>query len=400
VSAEESSPLEGAREYELDRPLRIKLIVIGVALVAIIAAYAYTGTGDRSLDIAAAELISQQQEDGLVCCIVHHEHDGEPYLLVVTRELEGEYRRVVLRVMEFTESGAPREINAIGSPFNGLLPIRFSVVDHIAYIPLHGEDGSGVWTVDLSDPAWPSDAGFVDTGDGVARQLTADGDLLAINHTSELALVDISDRTVPRPVFRIEQPESGVMTVRLLEDILFVNDAVLDEFRLFDVSNPETPALLVSHRNPDGPGELEIEFGAEGAPERLDQSAMPSKYLDFVVDRNAELVYIAASDLGLRLLDISDAADPRIVADMDAPDRVVRVALHGDRLYLLGASEGDWLRLTYSIHIVDISDRTAPEIIQSINGVISEPGIQAFTASDDRLFVGLFESLLVFDVSE
>jgi hypothetical protein len=32
--------------------------------------------------------------------------------------------------------------------------------------------------------------------------------------------------------------------------------------------------------------------------------------------------------------------------------------------------------------------------------VLTEPGIQAFTVADDRLFVGLYETLLVFDVGE
>jgi hypothetical protein len=399
VSAEESSPLEGSR-YEPERSMRTKLIIIGVALVFVMAAYAYVGTRDRSLDIQDPALISQQQEDGLICCVTEFNHDGETYLAVVTRELEGEFRTVVFRVMEFDENGSPEEINAIGSPFEGLLPTRFSILDETAYVPVDGESGSGVWIADLSDPAWPESADFLETGEGTSRQLAADGDVLAINHTDSLTIVDISDRRDPQIASQLHQPESGIVSLKMNNGRLIVNDTANDEFRIYDLSNPGAPEHILLHENPDGSGELTFELGAEDPADRLDQTAIPSRYLDFtVVD---DLVYLAASDLGLRMLDIADSDSPEIIGDLTLPDRAVRVAERGDRLYVLGASEGNVDELTYAIHIIDISDRTDPRLIETINGILSEPGIQAFSVSEseDRLYVGLYETLLVFDISE
>jgi hypothetical protein len=398
LSAEESSPLEGTGRYDPERSMRTKLIIIGVALLCIMGAYAYLGTRDRSLDVETDALIFQQQEDGLICCTVPYQHNAQSYLLLVTRELEGEFRRVAFRVMELDETGAPREINAIGSPIDGLLPTRFAVVDQTVYVPLNGPDDAGVWAIDLSDPAWPETLGFIPTGDGIARQLAAAGDRLAINHTDEIAVLDISTPADPSVVSRIEQAESGFINLKVVDARLFVNDAVHDELRVFDLSTADNPTEMITHRNPDGPGELEIEFGPDTAEDWLDQSVMPSKYLDFVVDD--ELIYLAASDLGVRVLDIADPDNPEIIVDVELPDRASRIAQSGDRLYVLGASEGNVQQLTYAIHTLDMSDRSEPVHVDTINGILAEPGIQAFSAHDNRLFVGLYESLLVFDVGE
>lgn len=402
MSTEESSPLSGTSQeyYNPERSIRSKLIIIGVAILFILIAYAYVGTRDRSLDIDDPALISQQQEDGLICCILEFDSGGQPHAIVITRELEGEFRTVVFRVMTLNDDGSPEEINAIGSPIPGLLPTRIALVDDTAYVPIDGEGQSGVWAVDLSDPAWPEDAGFTSTGDGISRQLAADGDRLAINHTSTVAILDITDRTSPEVRSELEQPESGIVTLKMAGERLIVNDTVNDEFRVYDLSDVDTPEQIALHQNPDGTGELEFELGAETPEDRLDQVAIPSRYLDFLIDDG--LAYLAASDIGIRMLDLGGADEPEIIGDLALPDRAVRVAQHGDRLFVLGASPGNVEELTYSIHIVDISDRTNPEVVETINNILSEPGIQAMTVSADgqRLYLGLYESLLVFDISD
>ncbi|TVR74102.1 MAG: hypothetical protein EA415_06505 [Sphaerobacteraceae bacterium] len=398
MSAEESSPVTGS-SYEPESSMRSKLVIVGVALLFVLGAYAYVGTRDRSLDIEASALVSQQQEDGLICCFEWIEHEGEPLLLVITRELEGQYRTVVIRVMEVEEDGSFNEINAIGSPFPGMLPTNFSVVDETAYIPLEGEEGSGVWAVDLSDPAWPETVGFTETADGITRQLSADGDLLAINHTSQFALVNISNRHQPEVISRIEQPESGVISLELIDQRLFVNDAVNDEFRIYHLDTSDEPTSEMVLRNPDGTGEVVFSFGAEDAEDRLNLTAPAGKFLSFRVD--GDLVYLASSDLGVQILDVSNTESPEVIARLELPDRAVRLARDGDRLYVLGASEGTYDELTYTIHTVDVSNPEAPELLDTIDGFQTEPGIQTLTATGDgRVVLGLFESILVFDVSE
>lgn len=398
MSAEESSPLEGTGRNDPERSIRTQLVIVGVALLFVLAAYAYVGTRDRSLDIESDALISQYQENGLVCCMVPYDVDGETYLLVITRELEQEFRRVVFRVMEFDEEGSPSEINAIGSPFDGLLPTRFSVVDQTVYVPLDGESSAGVWQIDLSDPAWPEDAGFIETGEGTTRQLAADGDLLAIHHTDEIAVLDISSRGDLEVVSRLEQPESGVVSMNLIDTTLYINDTVSDGFRVYDLGDPGEPVEYARHQNPDGPGELGFDFGVEDAAARLDQSVMPGKYLDFVVD--GDLIYLAASDLGLRVLDLGDPDNPEIIGELELPARAARIVQQGDRLHILGVSEGNVDQLTYTIHSVDISDPRDPQAVSTIDGILTEPGIQVLTAVDERLVVGLYDSILVFDVSD
>jgi hypothetical protein len=399
VSSEESSPLEGATRPE--RSLRQTIAIAAFSLVAILAIYAYVGTRDRSLEIDHAALVYQQQVDGLICCAIYHEAADNAYLLVLTRELEGEFRQVVMRVMQMDEHGRPEEVNAVGSPFDSLLPTSVSMVEDILYVPLYGPDQAGVWTVDLSDPKWPNSSGFVATASGVSRQLTAtEGGLAAINHTEEIVLLDISDPSAPEPVSRLDQRVSGFVGLELHDSRLYINDGDSDRIRIVELSDPTAPIEIGEHINPDGPGKVPIALGVLDAAERLDATAIPGRYLDFAVAGN--LVYVAASELGLQVLDVSDSEDTHTVATLETPDRAIRVALaeSGDRLYALGGSEEDRDRLSYAIHVIEISDPANPAIIETIDDIVSEPGLQAFTSGGDYVFVGLNETLLVFDVGD
>lgn len=398
VSAEESSPLEGSAGSGPERSLRIKIVIIAVALLFIIAAYAYVGTrGDTTPEIGHEAAVAQEDIEGLVCCTAVHAHQGSEYLLLVSREVENEYRRVAFRVMELAADGTPTEVNAIGSPFDSLLPTGFAVRGDTAYVPLHNEDQSGIWTVDLSDPEWPEDAGFTQTSAGVTRQLAAGGEVLAINHTDEIVVADISDGRDPEPAARIDQPSSGAIQLQVDDRVLYVNDFENDQVRVYDLSDPAEPDELGVHENPEGTGELPIEFGAADAQDWLDQTAYPGKYLD--VDVEDGYGYIAASDNGLRVLDLAAPGEAEVVAELETPDRVIRVAVAGDRLYILGGSAGDIERLTYAIHIVDISEPESPELVSTINDMLVAPGLQSFGAGGGYVFAGLGEALLVFEPS-
>jgi hypothetical protein len=300
VSSEEISPLEGATKPE--RSMRQTLAIAAISLAVILGIYAYVGTRDQSLDIAHAALLFEEQLDGLVCCSVYHETGDAEYLLVITRELGREFRQVILRVMQLDEEGRPEEINAIGSPFDSLLPTSFAVVEDVVHIPLFGDAQAGVWSIDVSHRAWPESIGFVHTGAGFSRQLAAsDEGLVAINHTEKIVLVDVSNPHDSDIVSQMEQPVSGSIGLQLNDARLYVNDGDADVIRIVDVSDWFAPMEVGSPVNPDGPGEVPIELGVLDAAERLDATAIPGRFLDFAVD--GELLYVAASDLGLNIID-------------------------------------------------------------------------------------------------
>ncbi len=396
MSGEESSPLEGTDRFDPERSLRTKIIVLFAALVLIIAAYSYVGTRDRSLDIEHRALISQQQEDGLICCIQTLTHGDESYLIMLTRELESEFRTVVLRVMELQDDGTPREINAIGSPFPSQVPISFAVIDRTAYIPVYGEDEAGVWIADLSDPERPETLGFAETGSGVSRHLAGEDGLLVVNHTDELAIVDLTSDSGPERRATIDREPSGSLGMTLNDGLLYVNDTALDVFHVYDLREPGSPESLATVPNPDGPGEFRVEFGVMDAADRLDASVMPDKYLDFAVD--GDRIYVAASNLGVRVLEWPEQGDPAVIDEFDLPGRAVRVSVSAGRLFVLGATAATTDEISYSIHTVDISDPERPELVDTIEEIVAEPGLQVLLVSEDRAFLGVNDTLLVFDI--
>lgn len=69
--------------------------------------------------------------------------------------------------------------------------------------------------------------------------------------------------------------------------------------------------------------------------------------------------YVAASDVGLVVVDVSDPFAPQIVASLDTPGSARNVTVVGDRAYVADYDQG--------MHIVDISDPSSPAIVGSVD---------------------------------
>ncbi len=110
------------------------------------------------------------------------------------------------------------------------------------YRKRHIVDESGLWVVDVRNPAEPLPLGFLSMGDAFLEDITVAGDyayLAAL--TDGLIIVDISDPTQPVLVGGHATPE-GAYGVAVEEQIAYTMDR--SNVQVFDVANPAKPVRI------------------------------------------------------------------------------------------------------------------------------------------------------------
>ena len=82
---------------------------------------------------------------------------------------------------------------------------------------------------------------------------------------------------------------------------------------------------------------------------------------------SAEYAYVADSDSGLQIIDISDPANPFIVGTCDTPGSALGVYVAGDYAYVADGYSG--------LQVIDITNPTSPSIVGSCDTVGSGAGV-------------------------
>lgn len=75
-----------------------------------------------------------------------------------------------------------------------------------------------------------------------------------------------------------------------------------------------------------------------------------------------DFAYVAAGKGGLRIIDVSDPAEPEVVGHYNWEGFAAHVAVNGDTVYIAG-NEPDTLISGHGLHIVDVNNRNKPEQI-------------------------------------
>ena len=100
---------------------------------------------------------------------------------------------------------------------------------------------------------------------------------------------------------------------------------------------------------------------------------------------------------GLRVLDISDPAQPRLVAAYETANDAWGLAISGDRAYMLESRwDSEHGRAVGALHVLDISDPTNPRLLGSCD-VVGEVRRVAVSSSHAYL---TGDGLLIVDVSD
>ncbi len=277
------------------------------------------------------------------------------------------------------------EHDVIGTmnPRQGVKPIM--LVGDLVYA-LTRDDG--FFVVDVSNPATPEVLSSIDTY--ASFQFDVEGTLAAVCDSS-LVLVDIGS-----PDTITEQTRqwlgSPIGDVDLVGDLAFV--AAGDEgLQILDVSDPRAPAVLGSLPFTNATLRITVRDGiafvsddqwvlhAIDVTDPENPADLGSLYASpsFIneIECVGDLLYLPTSVGGLRILDVSDMANPSLVNVVDGDPYTLDVSIDGDRLYVASGER--------SVRVFDMTDPIAPAFIGRVHSTHEAYGV---AGDGSILFVG------------
>ncbi len=228
----------------------------------------------------------------------------------------------------------------------------------------------GLRVVDISDPTRPREVGS-ETAVGWAETIAVAGQHAYIGtlpyEGSRLQVVNIADPAHPTLVSSLALEPGVSRDIVVRDGIAYIADEW--GLQLIDVSNPLTPVRLSF---------TDLHTGASGQPATVG------------IDVKGNMAFIAQSEGGLLVVDVSDPRKPTLAATYKSPDilKVVSLVVLGKRVYM-----GDHGRL----QIVDISSATRPKGLGfvPVSGTIDGMAL----AGDDLYLAGGATGLEAMEVS-
>lgn len=265
-----------------------------------------------------------------------------PYALTSSLAIVDSYAFVAtqrgdLIVYDVSDSSAPSEVTSLGFAESALKQI--SVWGDHLYVPgVVADVYPGVSVLDISTPDEPVEIAYWPPGEG------SSGLPFSIERYENLAVMacliggveiyDVTQLTQPTLVGNwtlwdpTTNPEFAVSNVKISWPYLFASEQTVGLYVL-DISDPSDITAVATCQTPG--------------------TAM---WIEMSDDRN--IVYLADSHGGLRIIDVSDPASPREVGFYDETvERAMHVALSGDSVYVADGGE-------IGLHVIDVSDLESP----------------------------------------
>ncbi len=247
-----------------------------------------------------------------------------------------------LRVLDVSDPSAPVQVGTLG-----LVGWSYHlVVDGDRAYLLSGYGSSHLTVVDITRPSRPVELALDPATPWLGWSLaTLDGRLLLgapgpAEGPDEVLVLDVADPMRPRVLGRFEGIPRSPAEIAILGQRAYI--AAGDGLVILDLADPGTPTVDGTYR-----------------PEAL---PLPDESVS-VRDRYA---YVAAGEAGLQIVDISQPANPRVVASIRTGGHAWAVALGGSHAYV--ADEYNGLR------IIDVSDPQEPVEV----GFYDVPGLHDF----------------------
>jgi hypothetical protein len=265
-----------------------------------------------------------------------------------------------IRVMDVSIPTSPVEIGAVDTQSSAQ---RMALAGDILYFA--GEAG-GMGVINVSDPMSPKQVGALDTPD-IATDVEAAGSVALIaDQDSGLRVIDVTRIATPREIATLMMPgdpgNSEPTAIDIENGIAYVTDPAVG-LQTIDVTDPFAPTAL---------------------------STLVIDARDVVVV--GQYAYVAAWFDGLRVIDVSNPADPVEVAHIATSDRATDIAIVGTVAYVAAVA----------VDVIDISDPTQPTRISSFETL----GFTDQLAASDGLIVAIERasvgsgSLRLIDVSD
>lgn len=265
-----------------------------------------------------------------------------------------------LSIINITDLANPNLITTLQT-FNNALGVF--VEGDLAYI---ADGGAGMTVIDITDCTNPILLGSFDTP-SYANNIDVYGDFAYIaDHSSGLQVFRISDYIDPHTV---GYNNSGSLANMLLSgNHLFIVDFP-DSIRCYDITDPINPLHIATKPATEGqPYYAAIQgdylyvttYDTQGLrvydiSNPLDMKIVGRVNFDdspFRITVRGNYAYIGANYRGMYIVDISDPHNPTIVSTCNTPNRLWKIALYGNYAFLAD--------FTNYLHVVDISDPINP----------------------------------------
>jgi len=369
----------------------MKRLLVSIWLVSLIVA----SCGTQAPLEPSAEIVGEWKSEEFISGGTAGEVDGERYLFLATIQGTAMPYDLMLRVLDVQDPTAPIEVGFLAAPIDTLLPTLSLSLSGTVLYALLGEQEGGLWVVDVSDPASPREITLLSTEDDMALDLALSGNYacIATPPMGHFLIIDISDPVNPHQVGRLELTGEHLKVsgqrIEYAGSLLYVVDR--DGLAVIDVSSPSSPQEVGFYANPDWVGEP-TEIGSSGL---MDLLAPPGSFLD--VAASGQHAFIASSNSGLRVLDVSNPASPREVAQLDTSGSAIRVLVSDNLVYLLEVSSSNE-SIPYAVRIIDISELDNLRIVDSVEEITMMPGYLSLVETGNYIYFLNLDTVLVIDV--
>jgi hypothetical protein len=310
-----------------------------------------------------------------------------------------------LRLIDVSDPARPFETACL---FEGSYANAVAVRDNLAFV---AAGGAGLLIADIAKPGAPRALGAAQTPGHAAGVVLAGDFALVMNSWAGISAVNVADPAHPAVAATTAVPGWAVKGVLTGTELAVA--CAYGGVRLFDVTDPLNPAEL-SHDEPFLGDVSGVVFDGErvwAADEHyglrylsLEPLAAHPVYDTFTggwaVAFGGNYAYVAALDRGMRVIDISDPAQPREVAAYTA-GYAMDVAINGSYVYLV-VSPGDD---TAGFHVVDVSDPLHPKRAGFLSQIdmylVSQQGNpRNLTAVGDVAYVTNDQGVWIIDCSD
>jgi hypothetical protein len=204
----------------------------------------------------------------------------------------------------------------------GVLPdviLGVAVVGNYAYV---ADYDSGLYIINVSDPACPSGVGFYDTSGSAWGVAVAGTYAYVADGSSGLRIINVANPAAPTEAGFYDTSEYAYGVV-VAGNYAYVADGS-SGLRIIDVANPAAPSEVGFYDTPGYAWGMTV----------------------------GNYAYVADEDKGLRIVDIADPTHPNEVGFYDTPGYTRGVAVAGNHAYVADGSSG--------LRIINVADPTHP----------------------------------------
>jgi hypothetical protein len=361
-----------------DKPLILKITAVTFILIALLS-FGSLSCNNNSSELTA-EIVGRWEysfppgledevlevyydpEGGLIDAypLTSAEIDGKTYLIMGFPPHTGRHSTFYF-IFDTEDPFSPQLISTITPETqdrHGVMADSCAVSGDILYSFLFLE--KGLWLVDISDPANPVDLGILPV-EATRNLIVVDGIAYASGQFYDgVTIVDVSDIRDIREIARIDLSSRDCF-LEVSDGYLYVG--IRQTLTVIDVSDPAAPETLCNYELhvPEG---LVRDMPFVGPDDEIEEP--PWCNLAHIVDllSYGDYLYVTFGAGQLRVIDVSDPAAPKEVADVELGGFVIAMTLEDDTLYV--TKSGNEVS-TVQMCLVDVSRPDSPKLMDSLD---------------------------------